>query len=63
MYPNTFMMQELIRRYYDDALDREDTGQEVDTPYIYSVPNGESVAYLTLMRRTDLEYAPRNTYP
>ncbi|KAI0467840.1 hypothetical protein F4859DRAFT_226612 [Xylaria cf. heliscus] len=43
MYPNTFMMQELIRRYYDDALDRQDDGQEVGTPYIYSVPRGTPI--------------------
>ncbi|KAI1275388.1 hypothetical protein F5Y07DRAFT_400387 [Xylaria sp. FL0933] len=40
MYPNTFFMQELVRRYYDEVLDREEEGQEVDTPYIFSVPKG-----------------------
>ncbi|KAI0803775.1 hypothetical protein GGR55DRAFT_682188 [Xylaria sp. FL0064] len=43
MYPNTFFMQELVRRYYDEALDREEEGQEVDTPYIFSVPKGTPI--------------------
>ncbi|KAI0427789.1 hypothetical protein F5Y09DRAFT_22540 [Xylaria sp. FL1042] len=43
MYPNTFLMQELIRRYYDEALDREEDGQKVDTPYIYSIPKGTPI--------------------
>lgn len=46
MYPNTFIMQEIIRRNYDDALDREHAGQEVETPYIYCVRKGKSVAHL-----------------
>lgn len=39
-------MQEIIRRNYDDALDREHAGQEVETPYIYCVRKGKSVAHL-----------------
>jgi hypothetical protein len=40
MYPNTFMMQELIRRYFDEALDREDEGKEVEKSYVYTIPKG-----------------------
>ncbi|TGJ85892.1 hypothetical protein E0Z10_g2881 [Xylaria hypoxylon] len=43
MYPNTCMLQELFRQHYDDNLDREDDGQEVDTPYIYSIPKGTPI--------------------
>ncbi|KAI1351130.1 hypothetical protein F5Y01DRAFT_134331 [Xylaria sp. FL0043] len=43
MYPNTFFMQELARRHYDEALDREEDGQQVDTPYIFSVPKGTPI--------------------
>ncbi|TRX89862.1 hypothetical protein FHL15_009295 [Xylaria flabelliformis] len=38
MFPNTFMMQELIRLNYDEALEREDEGQQVNIPFIYTVP-------------------------
>ena len=34
------MMQEFIRRYYDDMLDREDEGKEVETPYIFTIKRG-----------------------
>lgn len=40
MFPNTFMMQELLRRYFDGALDREDEGNGVETPHIYTIPKG-----------------------
>lgn len=40
MFPNTFMMQELIRRYFDEALDREDEGKEVEMSYVYTIPKG-----------------------
>ncbi|RWA03545.1 hypothetical protein EKO27_g11559 [Xylaria grammica] len=43
MFPNTAMMQEIFRRHYDEALDREEGGQEIDTPYIYSVPKGTPI--------------------
>ncbi|KAK4152364.1 hypothetical protein C8A00DRAFT_44572 [Chaetomidium leptoderma] len=43
MFPNTFMMQELIRRYLDEALDREDEGKEVETPHVYTVPKGTPI--------------------
>ncbi|KFG79616.1 hypothetical protein MANI_029727 [Metarhizium anisopliae] len=38
MFPNTFLMQELVRRYFDEALDREDEGKQVETPFIYTLP-------------------------
>ncbi|KAK3941285.1 hypothetical protein QBC46DRAFT_363417 [Diplogelasinospora grovesii] len=31
---------ELIRRYFDEALDREDGGKEVETPFVYTIPKG-----------------------
>ncbi|RXG48516.1 hypothetical protein VDGE_10141 [Verticillium dahliae] len=37
MFPNTFMMQELIRMHFDYMLDREDEGHEVDTPFVYTI--------------------------
>jgi hypothetical protein len=40
MYPNTFMMQELSRRYFDEVLDREDEGKQVELPSIYTFPRG-----------------------
>lgn len=40
MFPNTFLMQELVRRYFDEALDREDEGKQVETPFIYTLPKG-----------------------
>lgn len=46
------MNQELVRRYYDEALDREEEGQKVDTPYIYSVPKGNAVLLCTEPRLT-----------
>lgn len=45
MFPNTFMMQELIRRYVDDVLDREDEGHEVETPFVYTIAQGRSGFY------------------
>lgn len=47
MYPNTFMMQELVRQDFDQILDREEGGQQVEMPYIYTVPRGKH-ALLTL---------------
>lgn len=40
MLPNTFLMQELVRRHFDEALDREDEGKQVETPFIYTLPKG-----------------------
>jgi hypothetical protein len=39
MFPNTFMMQEHIRRYLDELLDRE-KGNEAEIPRIYTIPKG-----------------------
>ncbi|KAL7965639.1 hypothetical protein HDV63DRAFT_211499 [Trichoderma sp. SZMC 28014] len=33
MFSNTFMMQELVRRYLDEVLDREDQGKQVESPF------------------------------
>lgn len=38
MYPKTFMMQELARGCFDEALNREDEGKPVEAPFIYTVP-------------------------
>ncbi|KAI0856848.1 hypothetical protein F4860DRAFT_491446 [Xylaria cubensis] len=43
MFPNTFMMQEIIRLNYDEALEREDEGQQVNVPFIYTVPKGTAI--------------------
>ncbi|TPX15946.1 uncharacterized protein E0L32_000280 [Thyridium curvatum] len=43
LYPNTFMMQEFIRMYYDEMLDREDEGKEVETPYIFTIRRGTPI--------------------
>ncbi len=40
MYPNTFMMQEYVRRYFDEFLDRVEDGQKVETPRIYTIQKG-----------------------
>lgn len=40
MFPNTTLMQELVRRYFDEALDREDEGKQVETPFIYTLSKG-----------------------
>lgn len=42
MRPNTLMMQELARRYYDEFLDRQDITHDIDVPRIYTVPKGRS---------------------
>ncbi|KAK5635722.1 hypothetical protein RRF57_011434 [Xylaria bambusicola] len=60
--PNTFMMQEFLRLDYDEFLNREAGGQEVETPYIYSVPKGKSVAQLaTLLNSMYSCFIFRNT--
>ncbi|KZZ96551.1 hypothetical protein AAL_03780 [Moelleriella libera RCEF 2490] len=43
MFPNTFMMQELARRYFDEVLDREDEGKKVEVPFIYTFTRGTPV--------------------
>ena len=42
MFPNTFMLQELVRRYFDENVDREEEGETVETPYIYTIAKGMS---------------------
>lgn len=43
MFPNTFLMQEVVRMYFDETLDREDEGKDVETPFIYTIPRGTPV--------------------
>ncbi|KAF9876296.1 hypothetical protein CkaCkLH20_06239 [Colletotrichum karsti] len=43
MFPNTFMMQELVRGYYDETLDRADEGKRVDVPFIFTIPKGTPI--------------------
>lgn len=40
MMPNTFYMQELVRGYLDDVFERQDEGEDVATPFIYTIPTG-----------------------
>lgn len=42
MSPNTFTMQENIRRYFEEYLDRVDGGQKIEVPRILTVPKGNS---------------------
>ncbi|RSM15798.1 hypothetical protein CDV31_004740 [Fusarium ambrosium] len=43
MFPNTFMMQELVRGYFDEVLDREDEGSQVEKPFIFTIPKGTPI--------------------
>ncbi|KAH6640659.1 hypothetical protein F5144DRAFT_561218 [Chaetomium tenue] len=43
MFPNTFMMQELVRRYFDEVLDRQDEGEDIEAPSLYTVPKGTPI--------------------
>ncbi|KAK0701838.1 hypothetical protein B0T26DRAFT_659652, partial [Lasiosphaeria miniovina] len=38
MLPNTFTMQECVRRYFDEFLDRVEDGEDMETPQIYNIP-------------------------
>ncbi|KAM4064919.1 hypothetical protein HRG_004729 [Hirsutella rhossiliensis] len=38
-FPNTFNMQEYALRQFDDFLDRSESGETVDTPRMYIIPN------------------------
>ncbi|KAI2611996.1 hypothetical protein GGR54DRAFT_616801 [Hypoxylon sp. NC1633] len=58
MFPNTFMMQELVRRYFDENLDREEEGKQVESPYIYTISKGTPIpSHLILIN----EYISRFT--
>lgn len=52
MFPNTFMMQELVRGYFDEVLDREDEGSQVEKPFIYTVSKGMNNLLYRHRRRT-----------
>jgi len=43
MFPNTFMFQEFTRRYFDENIDREDEGQDVEIPYIFTIAKGTPI--------------------
>ncbi|KAG8406147.1 hypothetical protein J3458_021474 [Metarhizium acridum] len=43
MFPNSFLMQELVRRYFDENLDREDEGKEVETLFIFTLPKATPI--------------------
>jgi len=53
MFPNTFMMQEYVRRYFDELLDRQEDGREADKPWIYTIRKGK-LAVSRLRRRADV---------
>ena len=36
------MMQELVRRYFDEVLDRKEEGKQVESPFICTVSQGET---------------------
>jgi hypothetical protein len=40
LMPNTFMMQENIRTCFDQYIDDEEDGKDVETPFVYCVPKG-----------------------
>lgn len=43
MRPNTFTMQELVRRYYDEFLDRQEIAHDIEIPRIYTVPKADLI--------------------
>ena len=42
MFPNTFTFQEFARMYFDENLDREENGETVEVPYVYTITKGMS---------------------
>jgi hypothetical protein len=62
MYPNTFMMQELIRRNFDENAEREEEGKQVDVPYIFTIPKGWIVRE-GIMDHPRADGGHRNTNP
>lgn len=52
MFLNTFMMQELVRRYFDEVLDREDEGSQFEKLFIYTVSKGMNNLLYGHRRRT-----------
>jgi hypothetical protein len=41
LYPNTFFWQEMVRKRFDNVLDRKDAGHQVESPFIYTIPKGQ----------------------
>ena len=48
LMPNTFMMQEIIRREVDYYVDLEDAGEDVEIPLLCSIQKGCSDTTFTL---------------
>lgn len=40
--PNTYAMQEIIRRHFDYYLELEEDGKDVECPLILRIPKGEN---------------------
>ncbi|RSM03314.1 hypothetical protein CEP52_007460 [Fusarium oligoseptatum] len=36
-------MQELVRGYFDEVLDREEEGSQVEKPFIFTIPKGTPI--------------------
>lgn len=60
--PNTFLMQELVRSYFDENLDREDEGKQVETPYIYTISKGRKAFLLSDSTHRQLTQIGRDTH-
>jgi len=60
MFPNTFTMQEYVRRYFDEFLDRIEGGEQVEIPRIYTIPKGTSATGRLLC---NADIVPRNAAP
>jgi hypothetical protein len=54
------MMQEFVRKFFDDVLDREEAGEEVEKPNIYTIPKGTHKLSLQL-RVTRIDNFRRDT--
>lgn len=50
-------MQQLVRWYFDQVLDRDAQGKQVEFPYVYTFSKGETSA---LLRNPRLVYADAN---
>lgn len=60
MFSNTFMMQELVRRYLDEVLDREDQGKQVESPFC-TIAKGRNRYPATYFTSSLLTQIARNT--
>ena len=39
--PNTYMMQEIIRRHFDYYVELDEAGQDVEHLFIFRIPKGK----------------------